>query len=437
MVILGVFGSGGIYISKLADDKKAIAMNLLFGISAITYGILSGGSTNAFYVFFLVIAITTMYFDSRIMKTTTIPLCVVAYLVNFIWPHAISGEGASVSGTLTKTIFFMVSAIISIKSTQRGENINRDVKLALEKVEENIAKSNEIAKKLNETVLESSDSMLVLEQQVNNVEDASKDMTRDLMDMTQGISKVNDSITKAYGAVSDNAEISDMLREGYEDIARTVKDGNENIGNMRSTMGVMEQAVSDAAVVSDDLTAHMDEIHMMLEEINNIASQTNLLSLNASIEAARAGVHGRGFAVVAEEIRKLSDESTRTSNNIKVIIDALTERVNEVSMKIKNGSEASKRGYEQMDKVTESLERISDKTNGFEEILVKENQMVNNLDYEFGAIAAEMINLYSFSEKNLDKVFGIHKNMEEQNESARNLKEKINDVEKLADELVG
>ena len=104
-------------------------------------------------------------------------------------------------------------------------------------------------------------------------------------------------------------------------------------------------------------------------------------------------------------------------------------------MKIKRGSEASKLGYEQMDKVTEILQRISEKTNGFEAILVKENVMVNNLDNEFGAIAAEMINLYSFSEKNLDKLFGIQKSMEEQNESARNLKEKISDVEKLADEL--
>lgn len=435
MLVLGVFGSGGIYISKLKDDTKAIAMNLLFGISAITYGILSGGSTNAFYVFFLVIAITTMYFDSRIMKITTIPLCVVAYIVNFIWPQAISGEGASVSGTLTKTIFFMVSAIISIKSTQRGEKINKEATLALEKVEEGVATSNKIAKQLNETVIESSKSMIVLGEQVNNIENASKAMTGDLMDMTQGISNVNGSITKAQGVVNENSEISDMLREGYEDIASTVNDGNENIVNMRNTIEVMEQAVSDAAVVSEDLTSHMDEIHSMLEEINNIASQTNLLSLNASIEAARAGVHGRGFAVVAEEIRKLSDESTRTSNNIKGIIDALTARVDDVSMKIKRGSEASKLGYEQMDKVTEILQRISEKTNGFEAILVKENVMVNNLDNEFGAIAAEMINLYSFSEKNLDKLFGIQKSMEEQNESARNLKEKISDVEKLADEL--
>lgn len=436
-IVLGVGGTTTIYyILKISSRNKAININRLFAIASIVYGIVSGGSTNAFYVFFLVLAISTMYFDSDIMKKTTYPLCVIALIVNVIWPEAISGEGASVSSALTKTLFFIVSTIISIKSTQRGERMNADAREALTQVETNVVKSNKIAQELNETVIDSTKSVSVLVEQVNNVENASNDMSEDLSKMTQGISNVNNSISKASTVVNDNTKISDKLRESYEDIAETVKTGNENITNVRNTMQVMEQAVADASNVSNELSTQMEEIHGMLEEINNISSQTNLLSLNASIEAARAGEHGKGFAVVAEEIRKLSDESSNASDNIKKIIDSLTDRVNEVSYKIENGVKTSKRGYDEMDKVNSIFERIYEKTNEFEDIIVEENCMVSNLDNEFRVIAMEMINLYSFSEKNLEKLYGIQKSMGEQNQSARNLKEKMDNVNKLADELV-
>ena len=185
-----------------------------------------------------------------------------------------------------------------------------------------------------------------------------------------------------------------------------------------------------------DKVAKVENISKISESILDISEQTNLLSLNASIEAARAGEHGKGFSVVAEEIRKLSDESTRTSNNIKGVINALTERVDEVSRRIKEGAYASKQGYEVMDRVRVSFKHILEQTDGFEETLKKENEMVNKIDSEFGAIAAEMINLYAFSENNSKKLNEIQESMKEQNESAYNLQEKLKNVQNLAKEIV-
>ena len=198
----------------------------------------------------------------------------------------------------------------------------------------------------------------------------------------------------------------------------------------------MSDTVLKAVDVSDDLMSHMEQINVILEEINNVASQTKLLSLNASIEAARAGEHGKGFAVVADEICSLSEASTEAAANIKVVINSLNSMVNNVFDKIKDGQKASEMGYKEIDNITTILEEINDKTSGFESVIVEENQMLNNISSEFNSIANEMNNLYDVSEKNSNEIADIQMSVEEQNTAIKNLDKKMKYVGTLADEII-
>jgi methyl-accepting chemotaxis protein len=126
--------------------------------------------------------------------------------------------------------------------------------------------------------------------------------------------------SSAIGRFSDGSEGSDSLL-GLSKQALTGV-----IGNLQEVSDVMRHAMADMDAILDSV----GNIKRILEEIEYIADQTNLLALNAAIEAARAGEHGRGFAVVADEVRKLSDRSNKAAEEIRGLIMRVDNEIRDI-----------------------------------------------------------------------------------------------------------
>jgi len=187
------------------------------------------------------------------------------------------------------------------------------------RLEDDSRKSKETAQLLNEEANEQSISM---EQILDNMEGMSNSVTEvaenattlaqtvsDLTDAEQQIeTSMSDLLTKADAGQKDMSQVS----QGMDDVVTSMNDMNDAV-----------QAVNSAA----------EEIIKIVDMINSIASQTNLLSLNASIEAARAGEAGKGFAVVATEIGQLANDSADASNQIASIIQDMIVRVRDLGEK--------------------------------------------------------------------------------------------------------
>jgi methyl-accepting chemotaxis protein len=153
-------------------------------------------------------------------------------------------------------------------------------------------------------------------------------------DITISSAATLEQLTVSLAMASERAKSAAEMAKASQQIAL---DGTEKVGALAATVTALSAEVTQNATTAIRLGERSDEIGGIVEVISAVAAQTNLLALNAAIEAARAGEHGRGFAVVADEVRKLAERTTQAASEIGTRIGSIRQEI-EVMVAAMGGS---------------------------------------------------------------------------------------------------
>ncbi|MCC7367239.1 MAG: hypothetical protein IT306_02380 [Chloroflexi bacterium] len=253
-----------------------------------------------------------------------------------------------------------------------------------------IADLAEGAQETSRSVQKSSVAIHQLGQSIVGIADGASEQATQLQSMAATVGEMASDVDTMAANANHASEVS-------HGVLRAARDGEQAVGETVHEIDAIRDVVEQVAGRIESLGALGEKIGAVVETIDDIAAQTNLLALNAAIEAARAGEHGRGFAVVADEVRKLAERSQRETKGISELIrevqagtrdavNAMGDGTRRVEQSAQKAGAAGSSLREILHAVSTVVEQISDIAEASQQMTVRVHRVVTGMQ-NVGAIA--------------------------------------------------
>lgn len=390
--------------TKIATDTRNLVVSIALLIVISIVSIFSGSSFSDDFILYLAAMCMSGLFLRPQYPQVQLAVADLLLVVQCLCaPQKIGPIGQFI----LCAVLFNLAGVLFCFVVARGRSFileSRARTAEMEKVIEQLAIIND---ELNKNFETTQNRISDINNANNQVELRTHELIDDSGNITASVSDTMSTCDEALEHITVCRNQIHALLENIQHFENVLKENESNIGTMSTQILSIKDSAYATNEVFDGIQQQMEEIVDVVAQLKSIASSTNMLSLNASIEAARAGAAGAGFAVVAEKVQQLAVDSNKCSNLVEQIVANMEAQVDKTRQQMNESTE----------NVDASLSSINALESGFNELLtsfttlyenIEEHDIsVNNLSSSFDMIQTSVSTMADYSEKNQSSINDI------------------------------
>lgn len=384
-------------LMKLHKRKKQLVVCIMLMFVVFIISLFSGNFySDDFTLYLAVIALSGVYLEPTITIVQAVLVNVLLILQYIINP----GKADPLSQFIMCMVLTTLTAVLFLQVIKRGRSF---IQVGDDRSEEAEGLVASITKAGTELQLNCENSA----KRVEGLKDASdklEERTRELKDGSDNIIESAKEIASSFDGVHETVKSTEeqitIMNSEVKRVEDALADNKKHMKEMNEQMNSVKKAVDEANEVFAKLQKQILEISAVTDQLNSIAASTNMLALNASIEAARAGQSGAGFAVVASKVQELAIDSNRCSGQVVEVVTAMQSQIEMTTEQLEESTEAIDSSIGALEGLQTSFDDLTEQFGELYDNIEAQNGNVTKMDSVISQLENKINEMSAYTEEN-------------------------------------